>query len=125
MTTDIIALAKELKEAREKAHENRCSDGNCVLRDRSKPQGMITNGGCHCLDRVDPIKKGLVKLTMNKAHILAEACIIMAEALGKAHDSMGNAGQTAWDGNDELKRMILSGGRKDIREAIEKVKGLK
>lgn len=25
-----------------------CGDNSCLYRDRSKPGGMRTNGGCHC-----------------------------------------------------------------------------
>ena len=42
--------AERLRLAVEKADESRCSDGNCILRDKSKPQGQHTNGGCRCLD---------------------------------------------------------------------------
>lgn len=31
-----------------------CGDGSCVLRDRSKPSGMHTNGGCQHLKRSGP-----------------------------------------------------------------------
>lgn len=48
----------------------------------------------------------------------------VVEALRRAHDCMGNAGQTAWDGNDELKRMILSKGRQELRDSIDKLREL-
>lgn len=31
-----------------------CSDGGCILRDRSQPGGMRTNGGCQHLKRQGP-----------------------------------------------------------------------
>jgi len=28
-----------------------CSDGGCIFKVRSRPRGMGTNGGCHCVPR--------------------------------------------------------------------------
>lgn len=35
-------------------YTERCSDGNCILRDREKPEGTRTNGGCRHLKERGP-----------------------------------------------------------------------
>ncbi len=47
-----------------------CSDGNCFFRDRSKPFGQVTNGGCHCLDDVNSETR--IELRRFKEAILSE-----------------------------------------------------
>jgi hypothetical protein len=43
------------------------------------------------------------------------------QALSIVHDRLGNIGQTAWDGNDELKRDLCSAARKEIRDALDEL----
>lgn len=45
------------------AYTEPCSDGNCILRDKSQPRGMHTNGGCqHLKERGPEATKQLMAL---------------------------------------------------------------
>ena len=34
-----------------------CGDNSCLFRDRTKPGGMRTNGGCRCFDDLKPKRR--------------------------------------------------------------------
>lgn len=78
----ILFACREMREARAAVHGERCSDGRCVFRDRSKPIGMQTNGCCHCLDGVEyPKRRAIRILAANRIDALAQITEILVSAL--------------------------------------------
>ncbi len=63
------------------ADNSRCSDGNCILRDQSKAQGMHTNGGCHCLDGLPTEKRLAVKRKILAANHSTEIATALKDAI--------------------------------------------
>lgn len=47
-------ISKDLDDKLESLKIYGCSDGGCVIR---RNRGQVTNGGCHCLDKLDTAKR--------------------------------------------------------------------
>lgn len=109
MNTDIIKLAKELKEAREKATQGKWYNLESTLSwPHRRSVDFYTSADQPITyeehERIKQANTEFIALAANKTHILAEACIIMMDALEKYSD-LHHAPA--------------------LEEAIEKVKGLK
>jgi len=50
----VTKITKELQEKLDKLEIYGCGDGNCIVK---RNRGQHTNGGCHCLDRLDTAKR--------------------------------------------------------------------
>lgn len=85
-----------------------CGDGSCILRDRSKPSGMRTNGGCqHLTARGPEANAQLYALGMEIVALRAAEAKLAA--LVEAHD--------AW------KRYGNPTSPFDLDEAIRRIRG--
>lgn len=49
-----------------------CGDNSCLYRDRTKPGGMRTNGGCRCFRDLPPVKRIYIEKMFHYYKILLE-----------------------------------------------------
>jgi hypothetical protein len=82
-----------------------CLAGCCDI--TGKRSGVRHNGGCNCLQGLDPNKRREVKRELNRLRVALGVALETAERLGSAREDARQRAETAERERDEHRRELL------------------
>lgn len=91
-----------------------CGDGSCILRDRSKPMGMHTNGGCQHLQLSPHDTRVLLRSMAMELDAQRAEIARLTVCLTRANDNMANAERELY-----LKLDAVEGERDELQSELD------